>query len=122
MKIKYCIVSLLALIASSFRAYAQDDIVCDQYHFNYYLVNPAVAGAERCSHLMLTGKFQWTGPELEDPPMTQTLSFRTRVLKNVGLGVYAYNDKNGNSYRQGGEVTFAYHIPLSENSHYMMKT
>ncbi|MCR5498565.1 MAG: type IX secretion system membrane protein PorP/SprF, partial [Paludibacteraceae bacterium] len=65
MKIKYCIVGLLALLSSSFRAYAQDDIVCDQYHFNYYLVNPAVAGAERCSHLMLTGKFQWTGPELE---------------------------------------------------------
>ena len=122
MKIKYCIVGLLTLFVSSFRAYAQDDIVCDQYHFNYYLVNPAVAGAERCSHLMLTGKFQWTGPELEDKPMTQTLSFRTRVLKNVGLGIYAYNDKNGYSYRQGGEVTFAYHIPLSENSHYMMKT
>ena len=35
-------------------AHAQDDIVCDQYHYNYYMVNPAVGGAERCSHLMLT--------------------------------------------------------------------
>ncbi|MDR1729413.1 MAG: type IX secretion system membrane protein PorP/SprF, partial [Prevotellaceae bacterium] len=34
---------------------AQEEIVYDQYYFNYYLVNPAVAGAERCSHLMLTG-------------------------------------------------------------------
>ena len=120
MKIKYCIVGLLSLFASSFCAYAQEDIVVNQYHFNYYLVNPAVAGAERCRHLMLTGRFQWEG--VEDHPMTQTLSFRTRILKNVGIGAYAYNDKNGNSYRQGGEATFAYHIPLSENSHYMMKT
>ncbi|MBR5695662.1 MAG: type IX secretion system membrane protein PorP/SprF, partial [Paludibacteraceae bacterium] len=67
MKIKYCIVGLLALFASSSRLFAQDDIVCDQYHFNYYLVNPAVAGAERCHHLMLTGKFQWMG--VEDHPM-----------------------------------------------------
>ena len=83
------------------------------------MVNPAVAGAEPCSHIMLTGKFQWVG--LEDAPMTQTLSFRTRILKNVGIGAYFYNDKNGYSYRQGGQLTFAYHIPLSENSGYFMK-
>ena len=29
--------------------------------------------------------------------------------------------KDGFSYRQGGEVTFAYHIPLTENNRYMMK-
>ncbi len=110
---------LLLTALSCFTASAQDEIVYDQYHFNYYLVNPAVAGAERCSHLMLTGKFQWMG--MDDAPMTQTLSFRTRVLKNVGLGAYVYNDRNGYSYRQGGQATFAYHIPLSENSGYFMK-
>ncbi|MBP5458146.1 MAG: type IX secretion system membrane protein PorP/SprF, partial [Paludibacteraceae bacterium] len=65
---------LLLTALSCFSASAQDEIVYDQYHFNYYLVNPAVAGAERCSHLMLTGKFQWMG--MDDAPMTQTLSFR----------------------------------------------
>ena len=105
--------------ACLFYANAQEEIVLNQYHFNYYLVNPAVAGAERCTHLMLTGRFQWMGQK--DHPMTQTLSARTRVLKNVGLGAYFYNDKNGYSYRQGGEVTFAYHIPLTENNRYTMK-
>ncbi|MBR5373246.1 MAG: type IX secretion system membrane protein PorP/SprF, partial [Paludibacteraceae bacterium] len=109
-----CVFKYLLLIvfasAPFLQANAGEDIVVNQYHFNYYLVNPAVAGAERCRHLMLTGRFQWQG--MEDRPMTQTLSFRTRILKNVGIGAYAYNDKNGNSYRQGGEVTFAYHIPL----------
>jgi len=111
--------SLLVLFCLHGVVHAQEEIVYDQYHFNYYLVNPAVAGAERCSHIMLTGDFRWIG--MEDAPMTQTLSFRTRVLKNVGLGAYFYNDKNGNSYRQGGQATFAYHIPLSENSGYFMK-
>ena len=98
---------------------SQEEIVYDQYYFNYYLVNPAVAGAERCTHFMLTGKFQWVG--MQDAPMTQTLSFRTRVLSNVGIGAYIYNDQNGYSYRQGGQLTFAYHIPLSESTRYMMK-
>ncbi|MBP5455854.1 MAG: type IX secretion system membrane protein PorP/SprF, partial [Paludibacteraceae bacterium] len=72
MKIKY-IIALFTLVLIATKAKAQDEIVYDQYHFNYYLVNPAVAGAERCSHLMLTGKFQWMG--MDDAPMTQTLSF-----------------------------------------------
>ena len=119
MNIKYTIILLFLVTFSVTQLKAQEQIVYDQYYFNYYLVNPAIAGAERCSHLMLTGKFQWVG--LEDAPMTQTLSFRTRILNNVGLGAYIYNDRNGYSYRQGGQLTFAYHIPLSESSGYFMK-
>ena len=119
MNIKHTIVLFLAAALSWAKVSAQEEIVYDQYYFNYYLVNPAVAGAERCSHLMLTGKFQWVG--VEDAPMTQTLSFRTRVLSNVGIGAYLYNDKTGYSLRQGGQATFAYHIPLSENTGYFMK-
>ena len=91
--IRYRLLALVASLALMMQANAQDEIVCDQYHFNYYLVNPAVAGAERCTHLMLTGKFQWVG--VEDAPMTQTLSFRTRILQSWGIGAYLYNDKNG---------------------------
>jgi len=119
MRTKYTLVLFLFVAFSVTRVTAQEEIVYDQYYFNYYLVNPAIAGAERCSHLMLTGKFQWVG--LEDAPMTQTVSFRTRILNNVGIGAYLYNDRNGYSYRQGGQATFAYHIPLSEYSGYSMQ-
>lgn len=64
---------------------AAEDIVVNQYHFNYYLVNPAVAGAERCHNLMLTGRFDFAG--VEGHPMTQTLSYRTRILKK-GVSVF----------------------------------
>ncbi len=107
---------------------AQEEIVYDQYYYNYYLVNPAVAGAERCTHFMWTGKLQWTGMpgEKGDTPRTTTLSFRTRLrggMERLGIGAYVYLDKNGNSIRRGGQVSLGYHIPLSGGSTrgYMMK-
>ncbi|MCQ2198564.1 MAG: type IX secretion system membrane protein PorP/SprF [Paludibacteraceae bacterium] len=124
MKIKHILVALLTALLFNTELQAQEEIVFDQYYYNYYLVDPAVAGAERCTHFMLTGKFQWMG--MQDAPMTQTLSFRTRLrngLDKLGIGAYVYNDKNGWSKRQGGQVSLAYHIPLSGGSTrgYMMK-
>lgn len=98
---------------------AQQEIVYDQYYWNYYLVNPAVAGATRCSHVLGTFKKQWVG--MDESPWTGTVSFRTRMLKNMGLGAYVFADKNGYSNRHGGEVSLAYHIPLSQNYGYFMK-
>ncbi|MCQ2234163.1 MAG: type IX secretion system membrane protein PorP/SprF [Paludibacteraceae bacterium] len=118
MKFKHKIAALL-LSLPIFSSAAQDEIVYDQYQWNYYLVNPAVAGASRCSHILGTFKKQWVGQD--DSPMIEMLSFRTRLLKNLGLGAYVYNDKNGYSLRQGGQVSLAYHIPLSQNYGYFMK-
>lgn len=118
MKFKHKIAAFL-LSLPLFSAVAQDEIVYDQYYWNYYLVNPAVAGATRCSHILGSFNRKWVG--IEDAPMTGQLSFRTRVLKNLGIGAYGYADRNGNSLRQGGQVSLAYHIPLSSNSGYFMK-
>ncbi|MDR1680081.1 MAG: type IX secretion system membrane protein PorP/SprF [Prevotellaceae bacterium] len=96
---------------------AQEMPIYDQYHFNYYLINPAVAGADKCSHLMLTTKNNWIGM---DGPSTQALSFRTRITgKNIGLGGYIYNDKTPNFRYVGGQATFAYHIPMSDGARYL---
>ena len=90
--------------------------IYDQYHFNYYLLNPALAGADRCSHLMATGKQSWIG---KDGPSTYLLSYRTRLnSKNIGLGGYIYNDHTPQFNYIGGQVTFAYHIPMSVGSRY----
>ena len=93
---------------------AQERIIYNQYHFNYYLINPAIAGAERGSHIMLTTKNNWLG--LDDAPGTQTASFYTRLKRGdaIGLGGYLFNDKNGQFRNIGGQVTFAYHIPMSD--------
>ncbi|MBP5318502.1 MAG: PorP/SprF family type IX secretion system membrane protein [Paludibacteraceae bacterium] len=111
---KYLVLAALALCGSA-SLFAQEELVYDQYHFNYYLVNPALAGAEACTHFMLTNKFQWVG--MDDFPMTQVLTAKGRI-SNVGLGGYLYNDRNGYSNRIGGQFTFAYHIPLSKGRQY----
>lgn len=96
---------------------AQEYPIYNQYHFNYYLVNPAIAGANDCSYFMLTHKQQWVG--IEDAPYTTSLSFQTRLKGNVGLGGYFFNDKNGYSTQQGAQLTAAYHIALSDGARYI---
>jgi len=104
------------LITFGVQVKAQERIIYDQYHFNYYLINPAVAGADKCSHIMLTTKNDWIGI---DGPSTQTLSFRTRLTDhNIGLGGYIYNDKTPSFSNFGGQFTFAYHIPMSNGGRY----
>lgn len=128
MKIKHILVALTMVLLSQTGLKAQEEIVYNQYYYNYYLVNPAVAGAERCTHFMWTGFYGWAGMkdnESETPRFT-TLSFRTRLrggLERLGIGAYAYLDKNGASLRRGGQVSLGYHIPLSGSSTrgYMMK-
>lgn len=112
-------VVILAVFLGLTKLFAQEQLIYNQYHYNYYLVNPALAGAEPCSHFMLTNKMQWVG--MKDFPMTQLASFKTRVWENIGIGAYLYHDRNGYSNRAGGQVTFAYHIPLSNGRQYSMK-
>ncbi len=95
---------------------AQEYIIYNQYHFHYYLMNPALAGAAECSHFMLTHKQQWIG--LDEAPYTTLLSFQTRTKGNLGIGGYLFNDRNGYSYQQGAQLTVAYHIPLTPGNRY----
>lgn len=113
---KYILILGLILFAGAGRLAAQEELIYSQYHFNYYLVNPALAGAENCHHFMLSNRMQWVG--MDDFPMTQLLTYKGRVWKNVGIGAYLFNDRNGYSNRAGGQVTFAYHIPLSNGRRY----
>jgi len=65
---------------------------------------------------MLTTKNEWIGI---DGPSTQTLTYRTRLNdKNIGLGGYVYNDKTPNFSNIGAQLTFAYHIPMSDGGRY----
>lgn len=108
-------VMLVSVLAAN-KLQAQEFPVYNQYYFNYYLVNPALAGAHDCHYFMLTHKQQWLG--IDDAPYTTSLSYQGRLPKNVGIGAYIYNDKNGYSRQQAGEFTVAYHIPMSEGSRY----
>lgn len=116
MKKAYLFLLFALLLTIGVQVKAQERIIYDQYHFNYYLINPAVAGADECSHIMLTTKNNWIGL---DGPSTQTLSYRTRFkTRNIGLGGYVYNDKTPSFNNMGAQLSFAYHIPMSPGARY----
>jgi len=119
MKMRNKFIIAACCLCMAFISKAQEYTIYNQYHFHYYLLNPALAGAEPCTHFMLTHKQQWIG--LKDAPNTQILSFQTRTKANVGIGGYLFNDKNGYSYQQGGQLTAAYHIPMSRGNRYSRK-
>ena len=110
------IIGVCGLLAGGLLCHGQEYTITNQYHFHYYLLNPALAGAAECTHFMLTHKQQWVG--MKEAPYTTALSFQTRTKSRIGVGAYLYNDRNGWSYQQGGQATIAYHIPLSRGNRY----
>ncbi len=95
---------------------AQEYPIYNQYHFNFYMVNPALAGANDCSYFMLTHKQQWVG--IDDAPYTTNFSYQTRFNGNIGMGMYVFNDNNGYSRQQAAQLTAAYHVPMSSGARY----
>lgn len=110
---------------------AQQDPIYDQYMFNSFLLNPAVAGHEGYTAINLTVREQWIG--LKDAPSTYALSGQTRLLKNsfisrsksirkrkrvmsrsgkVGFGGHIYRDVNGAISKTGLQGTYTYHLTL----------
>jgi len=82
-----------------------------QYTLNQYEINPAVAGSDDGLPLGFTFRKLWMG--MEGSPSIQTLSAHMEVAEHMGVGLKVFNVSSGPLRRTGGEVTYAYHIPLS---------
>jgi len=109
------VVLLLALVAGSRPAWAQQDKMFSQYMFNMLAVNPAYAGSR--SVLSATGLYrnQWGG--IPGAPQTATFTLDMPVSQErVGLGLQVYNDRLGASAETGVFATYAYRIRLGDRS------
>ncbi|MCX2576160.1 PorP/SprF family type IX secretion system membrane protein [Pedobacter sandarakinus] len=88
------------------------------YYQNQFLANPAMAGLE--NELKLNGAFkaQWVG--IEGSPKTQYLTADYGLSNNkVGLGFLVYNEGAGVINRTRATVTYAYHLPLNNETSYL---
>jgi type IX secretion system PorP/SprF family membrane protein len=122
---------ILFLTLISFALKGQQVPLYNQYMFNGFLLNPAFAGSEGYTVYSLSAREQWIG--FKDSPKTYALSGQTRLMRrrfnivrnpdgttrykrgrsgNVGLGGYAFNDRNGLIDRTGLQFTYAYHISI----------
>ena len=90
-------------------------VYSDYLSDNYYLIHPSMAGASNCGKVRLTGRQQWFGQE--DAPALQTLSFNTALDEDgiSGVGIIAFNDKNGYHSQKGAKLTYAHHLRFSRN-------
>lgn len=90
-----------------------------QYIFNYYAINPAMAGSQGCLNFTLGHRNQWL--ELDGAPETSFGSFSTeiKVKKRVtnqakhGIGMYVENDVIGPTAKTSFNLAYAYHLPIT---------
>ncbi len=92
---------------------AQQFPVVSQYNWDQYLVNPAAAGSTDYAPITLMIRKMWVG--IDDSPSIQTLSGNIAVADGMGAGLKLFNFSQGPLRNTGFEMTYAYHIPLSEN-------
>jgi len=77
------------------------------------LINPSYTGSTDDIVAKLTYHKQWANFDLS--PNTQTAVIHANVVDRVGVGLYFFRDENGPVAAQGGNISFAYHIPLGED-------
>lgn len=84
-------------------------IYTDYLTDNYYLVHPAMAGAELFGgKTRLTARKQWF--DQEDSPSLQTFSTSYRLSDRSGVGGILFNDKNGYYSTSAINLTYAHHV------------
>lgn len=85
------------------------------YFLNPMSVNPAYAGSRDILSGTLSTRNQWSG--MDGAPTSQSLTIHS-ILPNLkfGLGLQVYNDKAGPMNNTGLNLTYAYHLPVSEKT------
>ena len=103
---------LVALMATSWSAMAQQQLRRSQFVTNTYLANPAVAGTEPGTVLSTTYRNQWAG--FSGGPSTMLISGHRSLPNGIGAGLIVYSDDMGGAISQSGlELTGAYSVLLN---------
>ncbi|TCI85244.1 PorP/SprF family type IX secretion system membrane protein [Tenacibaculum sp. M341] len=79
---------------------------------NPFLISPAYAGIGSGLQIRLNGVSQWLG--VKDAPDTQSVTVEARLAERFGGGLTLFNDSNGFTRQQGGRLSLASHLILSD--------
>jgi type IX secretion system PorP/SprF family membrane protein len=102
------------LICFSLCSRAQLNPLQSIYFHNRYLSNPAMAGFEKGLHLSL-GYRQQRG-DLPGAPKTQVFTTGYQATPKVGLGLNITDEQSGLIRQTRAMGTYAYHLPLTDDS------
>lgn len=93
-------------------SWAQQLPQLSQYTSHDYLYCPAVAGSRPWFEMRSAHRNQWVG--IQDAPRTFMLSATTPMGSNMGIGGFLYTDHVGPTRRTGAQVSYAYHLRLTD--------
>lgn len=79
---------------------------------NPFILSPTYAGIGDYVKIRANGLTQWVG--IKDAPQNQSLAADMRIAERDGMGIYFYNDKNGNTRQSGGKISYAHHLMLDK--------
>ncbi len=108
-----CILIQQYTYGQEFFAPIQNQYIAD----NPYLISSAYAGIGDCWQVRASGFEQWVN--VPNAPSTQSLSIDGRISDRSGIGGILFNDKNGLTSQKGIQASFAHHLTLSGEEHYL---
>lgn len=95
----------LSFLCAQYQLPVYSDYLTD----NYFLVHPAMAGAQfEGAKIRMTHRTQWA--ETPEAPNLLSLNGHTRIGMRSGIGAVFFRDKNGYQSRMGGSISYAHHI------------
>lgn len=77
---------------------------------NDFVISSTYAGIGDNLKVRANGLTQWVG--IKNAPDNQSLYADFRIGNRSGVGISAYNDKNGNTRQKGVKFSFAHHLTL----------
>jgi type IX secretion system PorP/SprF family membrane protein len=81
---------------------------------NDFVISPTYAGIGDNLKVRANGLTQWVG--IKNAPDNQSIYADFRISDRTGVGISAYNDKNGNTRQKGVKLSFAHHLTLDYKS------
>lgn len=81
---------------------------------NDFVISPTYAGIGDNLKIRANGLTQWVG--IKNAPDNQSIYADFRISDRTGVGISAYNDRNGNTLQKGVKFSFAHHLTLDYKS------
>lgn len=104
---------LLSIFFVAGKLFSQQLPQYSSYMINDYVLNPAITGVNDFYEAKALNRYQWLG--IDDAPRTYIVSVHGPMPKyNMGIGGFVFSDVTGPTSRNGGYLTYAYHLKLAD--------
>jgi type IX secretion system PorP/SprF family membrane protein len=110
-------VVLLFIIFPFVESSAQLNPMSAVYYQNQYLANPAMAGVQQ--QLTLNAGIRQQFSTMPGAPVTQFVTADYGFAGKAALGLQVHNDRAGLLKRTRAAASFAYHLPLDQDSRHL---